>query len=62
MTDTYVLGEAEVVLTGRKASRAGPGGKTTELVEVTPANKDDGTWKKWTPMATLFKVQEAPNP
>jgi len=60
--DTYVLGEHEVKLTGRKAARAGVGGKSQELVEVTPANKDDGTWKKWTPMSALFKVQEAPSP
>lgn len=65
--DTYVNGEFEVILTGRTASRAGVGGKMVELVEITPANKDDGTWKKWLPMASLFKVKEAtlphePNP
>ena len=60
--DTYVLGEHEVKLTGRKAARACVGGKMQELVEVTPANIDDGSWKKWTPMTALFKVQEAPKP
>lgn len=57
--ETYVLGEHEVKLTGRKASRPGIGGKKQELVEVTPANKDDGTWLKWTPATALFKVEEA---
>jgi len=59
--DTYVLGEDEVKLTGRTANRA-VGSKTQELVEITPANPDDGTWKKWTPMSALFKVKEAPEP
>ncbi len=60
--ETYVLGEDEVKLTGRKASRAGVGGKMQELVEITPANIDDGTWKKWTPMSALFKVSAAETP
>lgn len=55
--DTFVLSDQEVKLTGRKAVRAGAGGKPQELVEVTPVHEDQGTWKKWIPMSTLFKVQ-----
>lgn len=58
--ETYVNGEFEVKLTGRTASRAGVGGKMVELVEITPSNLDDGTWKKWVPMSSLFKVKDAP--
>lgn len=53
----YVLQDVEVKLTGRKAIRP-MSGKTQELVEVTPAAEEDGTWKKWVPRATLFEIQE----
>lgn len=56
---TYVLNDTEVKLTGRVAKRAAPGGKETELVEVTPADEDNGTWKKWVPRASLFEIQES---
>lgn len=54
---TYVLNDTEVKLTGRTATRPQPGGKTLELVEVTPSDEDNGTWKKWVPRATLFEIQ-----
>ncbi len=56
---TYVCGESEVRLTGRTASRA-IGSKAQELVEVTPSDPDQGTWKKWVPISSLFKVNSAP--
>lgn len=55
----FVLQDTEVKLTGRKAIRKGPGGKQQELVEVTPVDEDSGTWKKWVPYATLFKIEES---
>jgi len=56
---TYVLNDTEVKLTGRVAKRKGPGGKETELVEVSPSDEDNGTWKKWVPQSSLFEIQES---
>jgi len=57
----YVMGDAEVRLTGRVATRPMPGGRSQELVEITPADENEGTWKKWVPEASLFKISgEAP--
>lgn len=53
----FVLNDAEVKLTGRVARRTAAG-KTQELVEVTPAFEDNGTWKKWIPRSALFEIQE----
>jgi hypothetical protein len=53
---TYVLDGEEVVLTGRIAKRETTSGRSTELVEVQPADKDNGSWKKWVAMNSLFKV------
>lgn len=55
---TYVLNDTEVRLTGRTAKKPGIGGKETELVEVTPVDEDNGTWKKWVPMKTLFEINQ----
>jgi len=57
LSETYVHGEVEVRKTGREASRPLPGGKSQVLVEITPVNDYDGTWKKWVNPATLFKVE-----
>lgn len=56
---TYVLHDTEVKLTGRRASKKGVGTKTNELVEVTPFEEDNGNWKKWVPMNTLFEINPA---
>lgn len=56
--DTYIFEETEVKLTGRKAARPTASGKQVELVEITPVNEYDGTWKKWTSMNVLYKVQD----
>lgn len=54
--ETFVLGDTEVKKTGRKASKPGPGGRSAELVEVTPVNDYDGSWKKWVNPNTLFHI------
>jgi hypothetical protein len=59
MEDTYIYDELEVKLTGRKAVKKTASGKSVELVEVTPVNEHDGTFRKWTSMNTLFKVQDS---
>lgn len=56
MHEHYVHQDCEVRLTGRTASRM-VGSKKQELVEITPANMDDGTWKRWVPLNSLFKVE-----
>jgi hypothetical protein len=54
---TYVLQDTEVKLTGRTAERKMAGDKVQTLVEVTPADEDNGNWKKWVPKATLFEIK-----
>lgn len=58
---TFVHGETEVRKTGREASKPLPGGKVAVVVEITPVNPDDGTWKKWVNPLALFAInQERP--
>ena len=54
MTDkTYVYDNAEVKLTGRKAKKEtvsrgrGATNRVHELVEITPADIETGSWKNW---------------
>ncbi len=54
---TYVHGEVEVKLTGRFAVKQLPGNKTLKLVEVTPANEYDGTFKKFVAETSLLLIQ-----
>lgn len=57
--ETFVLGEVEVKKTGRTAERpARIGGAGVTLVEVTPVNDYDGSWKKWVNPTTLFKINQ----
>lgn len=53
---TYVYGENEVKKTGRTAKKAVAGGKFLIVEEITPANPDDGTWKKWIQPSVLFEI------
>jgi hypothetical protein len=57
---TYVLTDVEVRLTGRRARKpapaAGTRAPTAELVEVTPIDPNNGTWKKWVPRGALFEI------
>lgn len=58
MGETFVHGDIEVKKTGRVAERSLPGGKSAVLVEITPANDYDGTWKKWVNPSTLFTIKQ----
>jgi hypothetical protein len=58
---TYVHGEIEVKKTGREAEKLVPGGKQKMVVvEITPINDYDGTWKKWVNPQTLFSITMKP--
>ena len=56
MSETFVHGEIEVKKTGRVAIRPINVNKNQVLVEITPANDYDGTWKKWVNPDALFKI------
>lgn len=58
--ETFVHGDIEVKKTGRSAEKPAPGGKKMVLVEITPANEYDGTWKKWVNPSVLFHIVDAP--
>ncbi len=60
MEATYVHGETEVKKTGRVATKPTVGGKTLELVEITPVNDYDGNWKKFVNPNSLLTIVEAP--
>lgn len=56
---TYILGEVEVLKTGRfavKAAGTGRLAKSITLFEVTPVDKLHGEWKKWVQDDALFTV------
>jgi len=65
--DLYVFDNLEVKLTGRTAfkepkSQAGrrrfrPNEQTEILHEITPADQELGSWKKWVPLAELYKIK-----
>lgn len=66
--DTFVYQEWEVKMTGRTAERQTNTARTTRrpgaqvrtqqetLVEITPVNIEDGSWKKWVKPSDLYKV------
>jgi hypothetical protein len=60
MEQKYVHGETEVKKTGRTATKPTIGGKTFELVEITPTNPFDGDWKKFVNPNSLLTIVEAP--
>ena len=61
-TPCYIYDDVEVVLTGREATRTNTEktrrsvNKTETKVEITPADKLSGTWKKWVMMKDLFII------
>ncbi len=58
---TFVHADAEVRKTGRTAERQLPGGRTMVLVEVTPVDEAQGTWKKFVNPQALFSIVPAPS-
>lgn len=54
--NTYVFGEAEVKKTGRIATKPLLGNKVLTLVEITPINEFDGTWKKFVSETALLTI------
>lgn len=55
---SYLLGEDEVKLTGRYATKSLPGGKLLTVVEVTPLDDNVGTWKKFIQPTSLLEIFE----
>jgi hypothetical protein len=65
---TYIYNSVEVKVTGRTASkevekvnrlkRRTEGSETITQVlhEVTPSNKEDGSWKKWVDLSELHTI------
>jgi hypothetical protein len=59
---TYLLDDVEVALTGRTATRELRNNKVDERVEVTPADAENGSWKKWVRRAELYEIKEEEKP
>jgi hypothetical protein len=64
--EQYVYNGAVVVMTGRKARKDQEAMTATrrrtatvdELYEITPLDKEDGSWKKWVRMTELYEIVE----
>lgn len=57
--ETFVYSDTEVKKTGRTAIRTsitGVSAKELVLIEVTPVDEDNGTWKKWVQPGMLFQI------
>ena len=59
----YVLNDLEVKLTGRvavKRSKTGrnPGSVISTVYEVSPADTEEGSWKKWVKFTDLYEIIE----
>ena len=64
MSKRYVYKETEVKLTGqtaeRKLSGSRRGGDRVDVIhEITPANDEDGSWKKWVHLKELYEITNA---
>lgn len=59
---TYVFGDLEVKLTGREATKTLEAKgrrlktKTFTLYEITPADHEEGSWKKWVKITDLYEI------
>ena len=68
MEEKYVFDNMEVVKTGRKAikdkptkanrSDRTPTKQDDVLYEITPADKENGSWKKWVRNIDLYRILE----
>jgi hypothetical protein len=60
---TYVYTNTEVKLTGRtankemKSARKGKEPTVHVLHEITPADPENGSWKKWVRLGELFEIK-----
>jgi len=52
------LDDIEVVFTGRNAKRKLKNDRVDERHEVTPAQSEQGTWKKWVRITDLYEIEE----
>lgn len=58
----YVYNGSEVKLTGQTAERKLAGGRrgrserVDTIYEITPANDEDGSWKKWVHLRELYEI------
>jgi len=52
------LDDVEVVFTGRTAKRTLKNNRIDERFEVTPAEKELGSWKKWVRKTDLYEIEE----
>lgn len=55
---SYVYENAEVIKTGRTASKELRSGKVDVLYEITPKHSTTGQWRKWVKNSDLFEVNE----
>ncbi len=53
----FVYEGLEVKLTSRKANRTLKNNKIDEIYEITPANSEQGTWKKWIRKPDLYEIE-----
>lgn len=65
-TKTYIFNDTEVKLTGRIAEKAIPvivrnkenkKPKISTLYEITPLDKELGSWKKWIRLVDLYEIK-----
>lgn len=54
----YVYDGLEVKLTGRSAKKPLRTGREDELHEICPADKENGSWKKWVRITELYEVMQ----
>lgn len=54
---TYVHDGVEVRLTGRIANKTLRKDKVDVINEITPADKENGSWTKWVRMSDLYEIQ-----
>lgn len=62
----YVYQDTEVRLTSRTAIKRKTTGRNvgqiaTTLYEITPADDEDGSWKKWVRVEDLYEIIGTPN-
>jgi len=64
-TKTYIYNDTEVKFTGRTAEKSLPatGRRNSEpkimiLHEITPADIENGSWKKWVRTNDLYEIKE----